>query len=288
MTKCSKVRGFSLVEIAIVMVILGLTAAMAMTFSSGFRNTQNRKETSTRIAAVDVALANFVLQNKRLPCPADGAIGTGGADVGAEQRNGTGDCTTQNRGVVPWVALGLPESAGTDAWGSRLTYRVPTGANGFTRNLAFDMSSCDPAGSGFVAAGPPITCQPRVPGLCAANAAGACTTPAAYMDKRGLQVQTVGGTPVMSPSAGTGAAYIVVSAGDNFGGAYSAGGAILAATSPPMGTGETTNANNQALQAAYVDDNLIDAATASHFDDIVSRPSILSVLNKAQLGPRGF
>ena len=31
-----------------------------------------------------------------------------------------------------------------------------------------------------------------------------------------------------------------------------------------------------------------DAATAAHFDDIVSRPSILSVLTKAQLGPRGF
>ena len=62
----------------------------------------------------------------------------------------------------------------------------------------------------------------------------------------------------------------------------------MAASGPALGTGETINANNQALQAAYVDDNLSDATTAAHFDDIVSRPSILTVLTKAQLGPRGF
>jgi prepilin-type N-terminal cleavage/methylation domain-containing protein len=279
-------QGFSLVEIAIVLVIMGLAFGIVTMSMSGFRATQNRKDTVLRIATVDTAIANFVTQNKRLPCPADGALGTGTANAGVEQRNGAGDCTTQNRGIVPWVTLGIPESSGADAWGNRLTYRVPTGVNGFTRNLAFDMSNCDPAGSGAVVAGPPITCQLRGP--CAANAPASCTTPAAYTVTRGLQVQTVSGTVVMSPAAGTGAAYIIISAGDNYGGAYSAGGGILTAVGPAMGTGETTNANNQALLAAYVDDNLSDASTAAHFDDIVSRPSILGVLTKAQLGPRGF
>jgi prepilin-type N-terminal cleavage/methylation domain-containing protein len=284
-----RIKGFTLVEIAVVMVIIGLSLGTVMISMKSFRSTQNRKDTVTRIATVDVAMANFVLQSKRLPCPADGAIGTGLANAGVEQRNGAGDCTTQNRGIVPWVTLGLTESAGTDAWGNRLTYRVPTGATGYTRNSSFDMSSCDPAGTGpVINSGTILFCQVRPP--CAASAAASCTTPANYMTGagRGLQVQSVGGAVVMNPLAGTGAAYIVISAGDNFGGAYSPGGTILGVTSPPMGNGENINANNQALQAAYIDDNLIDAATALHFDDIVSRPSILTVLTKAQLGPRGF
>jgi hypothetical protein len=36
----------------------------------------------------------------------------------------------------------------------------------------------------------------------------------------------------------------------------------------------------------YVDDSLMEAPGASHFDDIVSRPTILAVVSKAGLGPR--
>jgi hypothetical protein len=36
----------------------------------------------------------------------------------------------------------------------------------------------------------------------------------------------------------------------------------------------------------YIDDSLNEAVGPTHFDDIVSRPSILSVVSKAGLAPR--
>jgi hypothetical protein len=36
----------------------------------------------------------------------------------------------------------------------------------------------------------------------------------------------------------------------------------------------------------YVDDSVNETATTAHFDDIVSRPSLLAVITKASLGPR--
>ena len=79
----SRNAGFSLLELAIVMIIVGLGLAVTFSALSGFRGTQNRKDTATRIAAVDVAIANFVTINKRLPCPADGALGVSGVSMGS-------------------------------------------------------------------------------------------------------------------------------------------------------------------------------------------------------------
>jgi hypothetical protein len=53
------------------------------------------------------------------------------------------------------------------------------------------------------------------------------------------------------------------------------------------GTEEAKNYANLAILGYYVDDSISDVAgAASHFDDLVSRPSLLSVINKAGLGPR--
>jgi hypothetical protein len=35
-----------------------------------------------------------------------------------------------------------------------------------------------------------------------------------------------------------------------------------------------------------VDDTLAEVTTAAHFDDLVSRPSVLAVITRAGLGPR--
>jgi hypothetical protein len=35
-----------------------------------------------------------------------------------------------------------------------------------------------------------------------------------------------------------------------------------------------------------VDDGISDVSGATHFDDVVSRPTVLTVINKAGLGPR--
>ena len=91
----------------------------------------------------------------------------------------------------------------------------------------------------------------------------------------------------MNPAAAppTGAAYVMISAGETGGGAYLTTG-VVATRTITDGNEERKNYANAAVQPYYVDDSISDVAGATHFDDIVSRPSVLTVINKAALGPR--
>jgi len=248
------------------------------------RHTDQATLTATRLQALDKAMARFVTLNRRLPCPADGRIDSAAVGAGVEQRNGAGDCTTMNFGVVPWVALQIQEADALDGYGNRFTYRVPTGATGFTRDLAFDMSACAAIGTAATTtSGGAVVCFPR-PTPC--PGAGACTSPANYMANRGLMVRDGTGAIIMNPVSGTGAAFVVISGGENRGGVYLPTGVIGATQGTAMGAGELTNRNNQALQANYVDAIKDSTATNTHFDDVVLRPTISDVLTRSQLGPR--
>ena len=198
-----------------------------------------------------------------------------------------GDCTAVNTGIVPWVSLQITEADASDGWNSRLTYRVPTSATGFTRNLAFDMSSCAATGTATTTttggATSAVVCFART---FPCPLVSSCTSVANYLLNRGLRVNDGAGTATMNPAIGTGAAYVVISAGSNLAGAYNSAGRLLAAQGTAAGTGETTNRNNAALQAAYVDAARDASATTTHFDDLVLRPGITAVLNQAKLGPR--
>jgi hypothetical protein len=79
---------------------------------------------------------------------------------------------------------------------------------------------------------------------------------------------------------------VLISHGESGGGAYLNAGAPPTAGTATDGTEEKRNYAALALQAYYVDDSISDRSGPSHFDDIVSRPSVLSVINKAGLGPR--
>ena len=114
---------------------------------------------------------------------------------------------------------------------------------------------------------------------------------------KGLQVRNLSvATPlVMDPNAApsTGAAYVVISHGENGQGAYSNQGTLQAGT---IASGTLESANNAAdvafvksvssTAAAFVDDFPVYTEGAGHFDDWLLRPSILTVATKAQLGPR--
>ena len=301
-----KSRGFSLVEIAIVLLILGFVLTIGLQATGAYLSQERRKVSLARVAGLDVALANYVAVQGRLPCPADGALPPGDANLGLERRAADGTCIViagppvtpiMNRGVVPWVTLGLTETEALDGWNTRISYRtvsaVAVAPNlGFTSNRALDASDCDPGGAAAVAArllgGPPAqTVQTCTAGCTLANLAN-CTSPLNFVTGRGLNVRDAvapAGTPLMDPAAGTGAAYVLISHGENRGGGYDRAGTLQAGT-PANGVLEAPNANNQALPAAFIDAPFNDSDGAARFDDIVSRPTLMTLLVKAGLAPR--
>lgn len=274
---------------AILVMLLALFATERLKQLS--RDSGRNSAALRQMAALDLALANFVAQNRRLPCPADGRVASGAAAAGIEAAAG-GACTAAiaSFGVVPWVTLGLPESSAVDPWQGRITYRVQAALASSTLAL-MNMSWCDPAGALDGASGLTLACT-------APCAGAACKHPNNFLYSKGLQVQDGAaawlnqpapawpGSPVPMP-ASSGAAYVLVAHGPNGHGAYNSSG-ILVANAALAGTSELANANNQALTAGtiFIDRPRNDSAAPAHFDDVLSHPTIAVVLASARLGAR--
>jgi prepilin-type N-terminal cleavage/methylation domain-containing protein len=270
-----RARGFTLVEIAVVIVIAALILTLFAGLGTSLLAQQRRQTTANRLAAIDAALVQYVTLQKRLPCPADGSLQSG-AENGVP-----GACAAnQVNGVVPWFTIGLAPADIVDGWDRRITYRVDpqlTVAGGM------DMSRCDPAGTGLPAGG---LCNAIG---CSSATLNNCTPPAAFLGAKGLAVRSVGGTALNTAGPpNTLAAYVLISHGESGGGGFLATGTLGASISTD-GTEEQKNYANVAYTAGtsyYVDDQLSDVAGTTHFDDVMLRPTILSVVNRAGLGPR--
>lgn len=278
-------KGFSLVELAISLVIIALVLVLFIGASSGFISSKRNEVTALKLKAIENAIALFVAQNKRLPCPADGTIPAGTAGSGVESPLGGGICNAnQLTGVVPVLTLGMSEADVLDGWNNRITYRVFSGAPGsLTINNGMDMSWCDPVGGLPAVPVPPNnTCN----SACTSTTLNNCVSPSQFLNNKGLEIRNADGVVLMNPTGGGGAAYVLISHGDNMGGAYSPSGTLLGPIGAQVGTQEAQNSNNSALQAYYVDSSYTGGDTVNHYDDLVMRPSIISVASKAQLGPR--
>jgi type II secretory pathway pseudopilin PulG len=292
-------RGFTLVEIAVVLGIVGLLLILILPTNSAMMVSQRRSNAAQTLATIESALTNYVIVNKRLPCPANGTVVPPAAAAGIEgTRDASGDCSNpanQANGVIPYVALGLAFNDVLDTWNNQITYRV---GYGLTRNNALDMTSCDPAGT---ATETPTNASPNINvGTCAATCTGTfaaanCTAPANFLVRKGLDVKSDTATTVMSYLAGTGAAYVLISHGENAYGAINNNGAYnSSATRGVAGTTlEDPNRNLATLTVTPVAPPQFMSATYNnsddptrYFDDIIVRPQVFSVINKAQLGPR--
>ncbi len=297
--------GFTLLEIAMVLLILGILLAITGTTTAAYLNGKRRSETQAKLTVLDTAIANFVSLQKRLPCPADGTINAaaGGTNAGLELTSGTSpnfSCALagQQNGVVPWVSLGLTLNDGSDSWGNVFTYRVDTYSVAVG---SMDFTYCSGAG-GAIAGTSPAYCNT----LCSSSTFPlSCTSTSNATLNRGLRVKNldasgnVNATPVADPCISTGAAYVLISHGENQEGAYTQTGTLIASGSTPSGTQEAVNAANTAFTpitqtscsgtGSYLVDNVPNYNTGiTHFDDFVSRPTLLTVAGRATLSPRAY
>lgn len=134
-----RMHGFTLTEMAVVLVIIALMTIGLITPLSTQRSLEARRDTGKSLDTIREALLGFAITHGRLPCPATSNIASDNLNAGVEAFTGNGcTCTgassgiasaggaecNQNStvsGVVPWATLGLQE---TDAWGNRYTYLV--------------------------------------------------------------------------------------------------------------------------------------------------------------------
>lgn len=292
-------RGFTLIEIAVVLVIVAIMLSMAVSLLKVFTVSRQSAATNNAFQLTESALVTFVTINRRLPCPASAPTGDG-----LEQRDGaTGDClNSQQDGVVPWTTLRIGIGDVTDGYQGLLTYRVGLG---LSRDDAMNFTTCDPGGNAAAIGGaaPYQSCAPLFnpvsnPTGCQggsalttppADVSSTCTKPTLVLAGRGILVSDASGTLINNPGAtpGTGAAYVLVSHGANQSGGYMAQGGAQGS----VGTVGAQEANNVATAPYGAGTTFVDRAydgtdTATHFDDIVSHPAIMQLATRAGTGPR--
>jgi prepilin-type N-terminal cleavage/methylation domain-containing protein len=168
-------RGFSLIEMAVVMMIMGLL--LGGLFTAIGQSTENTRRTDTlaQLELIEEALYGYAQAYGRLPCPATNV--TAGVEAPAVPL-ATGICTVAH-GFVPHVTLGIQSQPTTngllvDAWRNPIRYSVSildSGANRvFTSTLGMraQFASATPIAPNVLTL-PCITDAPACAGVVHAN-----------------------------------------------------------------------------------------------------------------------
>lgn len=241
--------GFSLAEIAVVLIIVAVLAGLGLSVASSMLQNAGVSTTVKKEEALKTALVAYLRNYKRLPCP-DTDLST--AD-GIENRTATTgtppvpDVTTPcsaDAGLIPYATLGLPRDAAVDGYFNWFTYyvsRVTISTNAPNRDWTLTSN---------------LSASPAVRGLMPGNVGN-------------ISVDGEGGAHLTSASSPeTLGAVAIVSHGPNGLGARTLKGTTNVA--PPTGTDEADNASASAtvtLHQRVPTDNA--SATGGAFDDIV-------------------
>ncbi len=189
---CKSRAGFTLVEMSVVLIILGLVILTLCPALKAARDGSQLAATYTNMQTVLRASAACAQAQGCVPCPSPAnALPAGFGRVGGRETGpACGSCAVAE-GLVPYASLGLPTAVAKDGWGRWLTMRI------------------DPD----LAAPQPQTCAPGVPCAPLSPLAGLCAGTLAA----GTQSPHVRTPP---DKIGARAAIVIVSHGPNGFGAY--------------------------------------------------------------------
>ena len=127
-------KGFSLLELSLVLTIIALLMAGILNIATQMLIERKHNELTAKMDAIESALKSFRKANNRLPCPALGSTVITTNTFGSEDAHpgtcsgvgGTNLAINEAAGVVPTRSLGLPDDDMFDPWGGRFTYAVDT------------------------------------------------------------------------------------------------------------------------------------------------------------------
>ena len=109
-----KITGFTLVEMAIALVIIGLLATAFLTPLSAQLELNKNTEARKNLAEIKEALLGFAVINARLPCPDSN-------NDGLEDACANSNASARTEGNVPWATLGTDQ---LDPWSRRYRYQM--------------------------------------------------------------------------------------------------------------------------------------------------------------------
>jgi len=121
-------KGYILIELALVFIVLAISIAVAIPFYENYKNRNATIETERRIAIVARALSSYSQMRWRLPCPADPndvnvQAGTGILGIERPACDAATDINFAH-GIIPYRTIGIPEHYAKDAYGHFFTYIV--------------------------------------------------------------------------------------------------------------------------------------------------------------------
>ena len=246
-------RGFTLVEMAVVVAIIALMISGLMVPAAVMLDQRKYSETADLLASANDAIVGWAALNGRLPCP---------------DRNGDGveDCPTNQDanhawGNLPFTTLSV---VGFDAWGNRLRYSVVPQATTVPNRFSAVVDTLP----GLI-----VTCSSAT---LAAGMAG--HLPGCH--------NAVSGAPIQLASQ---AIFLVMSFGKNSWGAVSGGGTTFPA---PTSFDELNNivaGGTAATRRTFVSRMRTDIGTpAGEFDDVLiwmSAGQFIARMEKAGLWP---
>lgn len=207
----SRLHGFSLIELSVVVAILSVVATFGLEGAVSFINRTNGQVTKERMAIVDQALRSYFRVYGRLPCPALLATAPATSTYGLEDCSITAVTAASVPagsnvgggilyGSIPFRNLNLPMAIATDGWSNRIMYAV-------TKNLT-------------------------VAGTSTNSFADSTNSKGGIEVRTGILEQPCSSSKcqvVADPTSTTGAAYVIFSTGSNQRGGYSAQGTARAA-----------------------------------------------------------
>ena len=288
-----KVRGrsgFTLVEMAVVMVIMGLVMLTVLPALNTVRSANQVSLTQSNLCSLMLATAAYVQANGCLPCPAlPGGNGTNFGRLGYSSTTVACGVCSAPEGIPPFVALGIPASTAHDGWGHWITMRVDPALTSLPSNAA----NCSATNTCSTFIPPTSTCSStdNSNGFCAAQSG----SPVGYANK-GLCKYNLSGVSaarpisVSTPSGGNQkVALVFVSHGSTGYGSYIArpkqSGYLLpfssnyAACNPPYGGFSQCNSAERNSTQFYDAQSVI--SNDDSYDDILAyadRNTLISML----------
>ena len=230
-------RGFSLVELSVVVLIIGIIMTMGIGAWTANLENQAHSATAQRQAAIKEALTGYLRRNNRLPCPDNDFTAPDGVENRTTAGNPATACSTAF-GILPYVTLGLSRDASRDGWGNFFSYHVSNNTN--TPDAGGNWSD-------------------NRDWTTSANFRTGNTGTITVNDRNGATVTAIANNVVA----------VLVSHGRNGLGAYAIGGTRNAL--PAAGTDERENTDGTANTVYFRRDATTDdAATGGPFDDHVA------------------